>query len=120
MRVGKLVVCTNDKFPAWVPKLYDQLPIQGTVYTVRAVFIGREQLAVTDKDGKIVVNGASDKSGGAVGILLEELKNGQDPLCADRELGFSSERFRELEEVEEEQELVASSGEEFKVPVTVP
>lgn len=105
MRVGNKVICVNDTFPAWVHKLYQQLPVKNETYTVRQVGLGREQLAVADGSGKLVKNGATEQSGGQVYVLVEELRNGPDPLCSARELGFSAERFRELDEVSEDESL---------------
>jgi hypothetical protein len=95
---GQQVVCINDAFEAWVYKLYAQLPKKDVTYTVRDVYIGKEDL--------------KDKDGGSVGIILNEVKNPIDPTCKSgpQELGFNSERFAPLEEVEfenvNEEELV--------------
>lgn len=107
MKVGSKVVCVNDTFERWVLFLYENLPVKGEIYTVRQVSLGREKLAEI-KDGKIVVNGVSDKHGATVRILLEELRNGEDPLCKGQEKGFSAERFRELDETHEDQDLVTA------------
>ncbi|BET68624.1 hypothetical protein ASA1KI_35420 [Opitutales bacterium ASA1] len=103
MQVGQKVVCVNDSFPPHVVELYEQLPVKGTIYTIRAASLGREKLAVI-KDGKLVPNGGSDASV-TVRILLEELHNGPDPFCASQELGFNAERFRELEQETHVEEL---------------
>ncbi|MDD2765618.1 MAG: hypothetical protein PHE83_16775 [Opitutaceae bacterium] len=102
MQVGKKVVCVDDAFPEIIRRLYTELPRKNAVYTVREVSLGREKLAVI-KDGKIVPHGASAE-GATVRLLLDELHNGPDPLCAGRELGFNAERFRELEENHEQNE----------------
>lgn len=87
MQKGQKVVCINDTFPTWVKFLYKQLPVKGTTYTVREVFLGRGKLKGGD---------------GEVGLLLEELVNPQDPTHIDRqELGFNSERFAPLQSNEE-------------------
>jgi hypothetical protein len=106
MVVGKKVVCVNDQFPAWVHNLYAQLPNKNEIYTIRTMGLGREKLVVI-KDNKIVENGATEASGGAVYVLLEEIHNPPDPLCFERELGFTSERFRDLEEDENVEALEA-------------
>jgi hypothetical protein len=111
MKIGSKVVCVNDTFEQWVHELYEQLPIKDHTYTVRAVSLGREKFAMVNKDGQIVKNGIGDKYGGTVRILLEEIKNGEDPMCKGQEKGFSAERFRELEEIHEDQELVAVGDE---------
>lgn len=88
---GQRVVCTNDTFNDFVRAIYKQLPVKGTTYTIREVFLGRE---------KIVKAGDS----ATVGLLLQELRNPPDPFHAGKqELGFSSERFAPLEELPPEQ-----------------
>lgn len=88
---GQKVVCTNDSFVAVVRAIYKQLPVKGSTYTIREVFLGRE---------KVVKGGDS----ATVGLLLTELVNPTDPFHAgQQELGFSSERFAPLEQVPEEQ-----------------
>jgi hypothetical protein len=88
---GQKVVCTNDSFPAVIRAIYKQLPVKGSTYTIREVFLGRE---------KVVKGGDS----ATVGLLLTELVNPPDPFHAgQQELGFSSERFAPLEQVPEEQ-----------------
>jgi hypothetical protein len=99
MQIGKTVVCLDDSFPPEVVALYQQLPRKGSHYTVREVTLGREKVAVI-KDGKIVRNGSSDQ-GNTVRLLLEELRNPQDPLHPAAELGFNSDRFRQIDELEE-------------------
>lgn len=87
---GQKVVCINDRFPAMVQAIYKQLPVKGTTYTIREVFLGRE---------KVVKAGDS----ATVGLLLEELVNPPDPLHkGQQELGFNSERFAPLEEIPDE------------------
>lgn len=98
MQVGKKVVCVNGGFPSEVLATYEQIPTRGTVYTVREVTLGREKLAVF-KDGKLVINGSSDR-GNTVRLLLEEIHNPQDPLHPAAELGFNAERFREVDQSE--------------------
>ena len=95
---GQKVVCINDQFEPWVFKLYKQLPKKDATYTVREVYIGKESL--------------KDKDGGSVGIILKEINNPTDPTCKSgpQELGFNSERFVPLDELEfadsKEEELV--------------
>jgi hypothetical protein len=84
---GQKVVCVNDAFSPVVKAIYRQLPVKGTTYTIREVFLGRE---------KIVKGGES----ATVGLLLVELLNPPDPFHKGKEeLGFSSERFAPLEEL---------------------
>jgi hypothetical protein len=108
MQVGKKVVCVDDVFPAWVYDVYKELPVKDVTYTVREVRLGRTQWGVM-KDGKLVKNGASETSA-TVALLVEELHNPDDPWGPTNnkggvELGFNSERFRELEEAHDEDEL---------------
>ena len=81
---GQKVVCINDTFPALVRAIYKQLPVKGTTYTVREVFLGRE---------KVVKAGDS----ATVGLLLAELT--------------SSERFAPLEEKSDETAVGEEAGE---------
>ena len=91
---GQKVVCVNDQFEAWVHKLYAELPKKNNTYTVREVYIGKQDL--------------KDKDGGSVGITLKEIRNPIDPTCKSgpQELGFNSERFAPLEEIDSEMENV--------------
>ena len=92
---GQKVVCINDSFSQFVQALYRELPVKGRVYTIRDVFVGREK----------IVKG---NNGATVGLLLDELKNPEDPFHAgNQELGFSSERFAPLEEIPEDERQVA-------------
>jgi hypothetical protein len=92
----------DDRFPGPLAKYYAQLPVKGRTYTIRAVFIGRR-----------VMHTAPGAADGEIGLLLKELLNGPDPRNVHgQELGFNSERFRLLEELdagsgnEQEEELV--------------
>lgn len=100
MNIGSKVVCIDDVFPDWVHRFYIELPVKGSTYTIREMSVGRGHLGYIDKDGKPIINRASDLSGGEVRVLLEELHNGPDPFCVQRELGFKAERFRLIEEQE--------------------
>jgi hypothetical protein len=102
MQKGQRVVCTNDTFTDVVRSIYQQLPVKGDTYTIRDVFLGRE---------KIVRSGDS----ATVGLLLEELKNPADPFHADaQELGFSSERFAPMAELDPE-EIYAEEEQEMEL-----
>jgi len=91
---GQKVVCINDQFEPWVYKIYAEVPKKDSVYTVRDVYIGKQDL--------------KDKDGGSVGITLKEIRNPIDPTCKSgpQELGFNSERFAPLEELDSEIENV--------------
>jgi hypothetical protein len=96
---GQKVVCINDTFPALVRAIYKQLPVKGTTYTIREVFLGREK----------VVKGGDTAT---VGLLLTELTNPPDPFHQGKqELGFSSERFAPLEEKKDETSADEEAGE---------
>src|SRR5512138_1488144 len=100
MEVGQQVVCVDDHFPGPLAKYYVNLPVKGKTYTIRAVYVGRAIMHATP--------GASD---GEIGLLLKELANPPDPRNKyGLELGFKSERFRPLQEMdtdtENEDELV--------------
>jgi hypothetical protein len=91
---GQKLACINDDFSATVRRLYRQLPRKNGIYTVRDVRIGR--LNVTSASGG--ANGVSYL------VLLEELHNPDDPYMRDgagEEMGFRSDRFAPLEEIEE-------------------
>jgi hypothetical protein len=87
---GQKVVCINDEFGPLVRKLYAHLPKKDSVYTVRAMYIGRGN----------VTKAGSGQQDGEIGLLLEELVNPRDPALKsglNGELGFNSERFAPLE-----------------------
>ena len=90
---GQKVACIDDDFSPTVRHIYRQLPRKDEIYTIREVRIGRAQ--VTSAAG-----GANDVS---FLVLLEEIHNPDDPYMhesAGEEMGFRSDRFAPLEEVE--------------------
>ena len=90
MTVGQQVVCVDDRFPTPLAKYYTNLPVKGRTYTIRAVFLGRR-----------VMHTAPGAADGEIGLLLQELVNPPDPRNKHgQELGFNSERFRPLKELE--------------------
>lgn len=96
MQIGQRVVCVNDRFEAWVHEYYDQLPVKGQTYTIRAVSLGRGTLVGSEM--------------AEVKLLLEELHNGTDPHHkGNEELGFRSDRFAPLEEADESETAEAAS-----------
>lgn len=101
MQIGSKVVCVDDVFPAWVHQAYTALPVKGETYTVRAMSPGRGK-PLHLVDGKPVKNGAGDNHP-EIYLLVEELRNPQDPFCAGTELGFKAERFAPIEEEEIEE-----------------
>lgn len=109
-QTGQKVVCINDDFAPWVYDLYRALPKKGRIYTVRAVGVGRSNPKFeVNEDAEIKLTGAEFD----LMILLKELQNPDDPHSSvKQELGFRSERFAPLEEIEEEEEAyeVISTG----------
>lgn len=106
---GQKVVCINDEFPPLAREIYAQLPRKDSVYTVRAVFIGRGNLT----------QAGSGKQDGEIGLLLEELVNPRDPALKsglNGELGFNSERFAPLEYQEDGAVLVEEEERKDLVP----
>src|SRR5882724_6341998 len=102
MTVGQQVVCVDDRFPGPLAKYYDQLPVKGRTYTIRAVFIGRR-----------VMHTAPGAADGEIGLLLKELLNKPDPRnLHGQELGFNSERFRSLDKVDATTENENEEGRE--------
>jgi hypothetical protein len=94
MQVGQQVVCVDDSFPGPLAKYYENLPVKGKTYTIRAVFIGRR-----------VMHTAPGAADGEIGLLLQELINGPDPRNKHgQELGFNAERFRPLQHLDDSAE----------------
>ena len=88
---GQRVVCIDGDFPPLAHELFDQLPKQDAVYTVRACYIGRGNLTRAE----------SGQKEGEIGVLLEEVRNPRDPALKsglNGEMGFNSERFAPLQE----------------------
>ncbi len=110
MNIGSKVVCVDDAFRADIKAIYKQLPVKDNTYTVRQVFLGREKMVKGNETA-------------TVGILLEELVNPQDPFHVSfQELGFSAERFREVEEQRstEYSEAHLVGGKTIETPELVP
>lgn len=117
-------MCVDDAFPNWVYQLYRELPVKGHTYTVRQVRLARSQPGVPDASGtKFIKNGASEQFP-TVGILLNELKNPDDPWGPTNnqggtELGFNAERFREIEDISESESLSQAEPQQILHPVPV-
>jgi hypothetical protein len=102
MQVGQRVVCINDTFEAWVHEYYDQLPTKGRTYQIRAVSLGRATLVGSEM--------------AEVRLLLEELHNPSDPHhMGGEELGFRSDRFAPLEELEDNATAQAATEKQLSV-----
>lgn len=86
--IGKKVVCVDDQFEDWVLKLYTALPKKDAVYVIRDVRIG--------------VAFAGGARTGAVSVLLVGMVNPLADSKAKLERGFNAERFRILEEIQQE------------------
>lgn len=94
MQVGQQVVCVDDEFPKPLARYYVNLPTKGKVYTIRSVFVGRRLMHPT-----------AEMDVGEIGLLLVELVNDKDPRSKhQQELGFNSERFRPLLNLESHSE----------------
>lgn len=107
--VGQKVVCINDDFSATVRHIFKQLPLKDEIYTVRDVRIGRSQ----------VTSGGGGSNGVSYLVLLQELKNPDDPYMADgasEEMGFRSDRFAPLEELEDSEHTYEEEPEVFAMP----
>lgn len=88
MTVGSKVVCVDDKFPEQIIHFYQELPIEGEVYTVRNVSVG--------------LNWHGEA--GEVCLLLQEITNPKSDAPPFPERGFNSERFMPLQEHSEKSE----------------
>jgi len=90
--IGGKCVCINSDFPTWVLTLYTELPKEGQIYVIRDIRLGAAFR------GKQKV--------GAVSLLLIGLNNphaeGAKAGSSLSERGFNSDRFRPLDEVQEE------------------
>ena len=49
MLQGQKVVCINDTFADFIRVIYTQLPVKGTTFTIREVFLGREKFCMAAK-----------------------------------------------------------------------
>ncbi len=83
MKEGDHVVCIDDKFPLGITKLYTALPKDGVSYVIRDVRLG--------------INLAGE---GDISLLLVGLVNPKANSRAALERGFSSIRFRPLDEMQ--------------------
>jgi hypothetical protein len=91
-------VCIDGSFPAWVYRLYQQLPKEGDIYTIRGVSMRREDMHSSDM--------------ATSGILLKEIFNPADPTSrSGDELAFRPERFRPLDELKTTESAPEKHGE---------
>lgn len=98
---GEKVVCINDDFDPKMVEDFVYLPTKDEIYTIREVGLGRTHL--TSPNGSVSYK-----------VTLVEMVNPPDPRRPSdpEELGFRSDRFAPLLDVEQELELVRVIGEE--------
>ncbi len=102
---GEKIVCINDTFEPFHRAIYRELPVKGKIYTVRECSLGR------------LKTGAANP-GMSYRLLLEEITNALDPYMDEKiaeELGFRSDRFAPVTEVEEsvEEEMTMAIGKTY-------
>ncbi|MDX1950782.1 MAG: hypothetical protein SFY81_01290 [Verrucomicrobiota bacterium] len=83
---GQKVVCVDDKFPLGIEKFYNALPKENETYVVRGTTVG---ISLQGEEGELCV-------------YLVGLQNPCSTTPPYRERGFKCERFRPLEEIQEE------------------
>ena len=106
---GQKVVCINDEFPPEARKLVIDFPKKGSIYTIRALYIGR---------GSYFRHQSGQKDG-EIGVLLEEVLNPRDPGLMqglNGELGFNSERFAPVQTDESESEETEEREDHVAIP----
>ena len=100
--IGDKVVCVDDKFPPDISKLYDALPVKDTTYVVRDIRLG--------------INLTLE---GDVSVLLIGLVNPKADSKASLERGFRADRFRPLEELQNENSATVEKEKEELQPLEV-
>jgi hypothetical protein len=100
--VGDKAVCVDDKFPPDIGKLYDALPVKDVTYVVRDIRLG--------------INLTLE---GDVSVLLIGLVNPKADSKASLERGFRADRFRPLEELQNESSTTVEEKKEDLQPVEV-
>lgn len=93
--IGAKVVCINDTFPPAILNYMKNLPKKGSVYTVRDIIP------------------ANDWNGGeTAAVLLAEVRNAPAPHRKQwGECGFAVDRFRELDELTDEERAAIAEKE---------
>ena len=117
MKQGQQVICIDDNFPAWARAMYDNLPVKDVTYTIRDVMIGCNPIGVVKQDISLEPNkfiGIAE-----VTLLLVEITNKKNEVLK-QEMGFKSDRFRPLEEIETKESKVVSKPITIKKPELVP
>ncbi|HZL78489.1 MAG TPA: hypothetical protein VFC17_06520 [Candidatus Limnocylindrales bacterium] len=92
----------DDKFPPDIGKLYDALPVKDVTYVVRDIRLG--------------INLTLE---GDVSVLLIGLVNPKADSKASLERGFRADRFRPLEELQNENSTTVDEKKEDLQPVEV-
>jgi hypothetical protein len=100
--IGDKVVCVDDKFPPDISKLYDALPVKDSTYVVRDIRLG--------------INLTLE---GDVSVLLIGLVNPKADSKANLERGFRADRFRPLEELQNENSKTVEKEKEELQPLEV-
>lgn len=98
--LGDKVVCVDDKFPPDIGKLYDALPVKDVTYVVRDIRLGINLTLQGD-----------------VSVLLIGLVNPKADSKASLERGFRADRFRPLEELQNENSTAVEAKKEDLQPV---
>jgi hypothetical protein len=98
--IGDKVVCVDDKFPPDISKLYTALPVKDTTYVVRDIRLG--------------INLTLE---GDVSVLLIGLVNPKADSKANLERGFRADRFRPLEELQNENSKTVEKEKEELQPL---
>ena len=98
--IGDKVVCVDDKFPPDISKLYTALPVKDTTYVVRDIRLG--------------INLTLE---GDVSVLLIGLVNPKADSKANLERGFRADRFRPLEELQNENSATVEKEKETLQPL---
>ena len=93
--IGQKVVCIDDFFAPEIAALFNALPVENVVYVVRAIHEGNNY-----DDGK---------PERATVLLLVGVVNPSPAIPGAKERGFSSKRFRPLDELKSE------AGKQLKV-----
>ena len=81
------VVCVDGKFPLGIEALYDELPKEGSTYTIRDIVPG---VGLTGEEGEVAV-------------YLREIRGPRNAHGIER--GFKGERFAPLSTTEDEVEV---------------
>lgn len=84
MEIGDKVVCVNDKFHPVIAQHYTMLPRKGVTYVIRDVRLGIRLHPKTEGD---------------ISLLLVGVINPKSQARSALEFGFSSSRFRKLDEM---------------------